>query len=71
MAQFDARHADFGIILAEKTPEVIFKNNYQTPVGSYLWYHFKMEQMPRTLTDYLREKLGITDTRESHRLIKS
>lgn len=71
MADFDAKHNDYGFVLSETSPEIIFKDNYQTPVGSYLWYHFKMEHMPRTFSDYFREKLGITNPGESYRLIKS
>ncbi len=37
MAEFDAKHRDFGVILAEKHPEVVFINNSQVnPVGNYL-----------------------------------
>jgi len=71
MAQFNAKHHDFAVILAEKNPEVVFENNKNTPVESYLWYHFRMEHMPRTFSDYFREKLGITNLGESYRLIKS
>ena len=70
MDQFDPVHKDYGVILAEKHPEVKFslKKPKQT-VDKYLWYHYEIGKHPKEFVDYHREKLAITDPNEAQALI--
>jgi hypothetical protein len=54
--------ADYGVILSETHPEVVFKRGRQRSVDGYLWYNFKLEEQPSTFTSYYAEKLAIVDS---------
>lgn len=70
MNEFDPLHKDYGVILAEKHPEVEFtSSNVNTSVETYLWYHYEIGKHPKEFVDYHREKLAITDPNEAQALI--
>ena len=70
MQHFDPVHANYGVILVEKHPEVQFTSrNVNQTVDSYLWYHYEIGVHPSDFVDFHREKLAITDPVEAQDLI--
>lgn len=66
MDQFDPRHKDYGVILAEEHPEVEFSTRkIKQAVEMYLWYPYELNNHPSTFVEYHREKLAITDLDEA------
>ena len=70
MQDFDPAYADYGVILAEKHPEVDFtSSNVNQTVDTYLWYPYELSVHPSTFVEYHKEKLAITDSSEALHLI--
>lgn len=70
MKDFDPTHAEYGVIFAEKHPEVEFtSNNVKQLVDTYLWYPYKLDLQLSTFVEYHKEKLAITDQDEALHLI--
>ena len=70
MQDFDPAHAEYGVILAEKHPEVVFRSsNVKQTVDTYLWYPYKLDLQLSTFVEYHNEKLAITDPGEALHLI--
>lgn len=70
MLDFDPAHANYGVILAEKHPEVEFtSSSMNQTVDTYLWYPFQMDIQLSTFVEYHKEKLAITDPGEALHLI--
>ena len=70
MQDFDRTHAKYGVILAEKHPEVEFtSNNVKQTVDTYLWYPYKLDLKLSTFVEYHKEKLAIIDPGEARHLI--
>ena len=70
MQKFDSAHAEYGVILAEKHPEVEFRSsNVKQTVDIYLWYPYELNIHPSTFVEYHKEKLAITDSGEALHLI--
>ena len=70
MQDFDPAHAKYGVILAEKHPDVEFtSNNVKQKVDTYLWYPYKLDLQLSTFVEYHKEKLAIIDTQEALHLI--
>ncbi|MCH8272321.1 MAG: hypothetical protein IIB41_03595, partial [Candidatus Marinimicrobia bacterium] len=70
MQDFDPAHAEYGVILAEKHPEVVFRSsNVKQTVDTYLWYPYELNIHPSTFVEYHKEKLAITDPGEALHLI--
>jgi len=59
-------YANYGVILTEKHPVITWSNpKYKRPVITNLWYPIRLEHQPPTFSDYLREKLGVTNPAEA------
>ena len=70
MQDFDPAHAKYGVILAEKHPEVAFRSsNVKQRVDTYLWYPYKLDLQLSTFVEYYKEKLAIIDPGEARHLI--
>jgi len=64
-------YADYGVILTDHYPEVVFTKQSQTqPVESYLWYPIELGQIPNTFDVYFRVKLAVTDPAEAKQMIQ-
>lgn len=62
-------YKNFGLIMTDHHPEITWnKPKDKRPVITNLWYPIKMEHQPPTFSDYLREKLGVTNPAEARRI---
>ena len=70
MKNFDPAHAEYGVVLAVKHPEVVFRSsNVKQTVDTYLWYPYKLDLQLSTFVEYHKEKLAIIDPGEALHLI--
>ena len=70
MQDFDPAHAKYGVIFAERHPEIEFtSSNVNQTVETYLWYPYELSVHPSTFVEYHKEKLAIADTQEALHLI--
>ena len=64
------KYKKYNVILTDHHPVITWnKPKYKRPVITNLWYPIKMEHQTPMFSDYLREKLGVTNPAEAKQII--